>query len=570
MKRYFLSIITMALVTTSCNLDFAPSNEMTPEQLKKDPGGAIFITDGNYSLFKDNYDHAGYASRNSYVRHFFQMAEFPSDNTSLCYATIDPLYEAASYKSNWTLQNVQAFWWFAYRIIYGANSVIEFVPDGASIDSDYLKGENYFLRAICHLHLANLYSKPYSHGRDNLGIVIRRSTDTSVTKRESVGATYDQIVEDLLNAIRLMEKGKRRGNAGYASKEAAQGLLSRVYLYMEENQKVIDLVNSMLDGAAPASKLEGKETLPDYFAKALSSKETLWAVAHTAAETKAQSSIGSMYLTHTYESGLSIGWGEIGPSDPLKNLYERYPNDIRYGYVRPDYDKFRPETDSMIYWPVFHADNDFRFTENRYVTYNQITGETSFTEGSSKIVVDKIITEYGYKEYYINWEGERQKVRFNRALSRKAALSTIPSYFVTKFAYQDGDPMLSSPVMIRWAEVILNRAEAYAKLGQDQKALDDVNVLRTRAGLSGDELFTLTNMGSKGYTSVLDVVLDERRLELAFEGHRMFDLYRNKRDMDRRFAGAQPWEIVKWNDNKIQYPIPFYEISVSGIEQNPR
>jgi hypothetical protein len=72
-----------------------------------------------------------------------------------------------------------------------------------------------------------------------------------------------------------------------------------------------------------------------------------------------------------------------------------------------------------------------------------------------------------------------------------------------------------------------------------------------------------------GYTTVLDVVLDERRMELAFEGHRMFDVYRNKRDMDRRYPGVQPWEVVKYTDNKIQFPIPYGEWSVSGIPQNP-
>ena len=71
-----------------------------------------------------------------------------------------------------------------------------------------------------------------------------------------------------------------------------------------------------------------------------------------------------------------------------------------------------------------------------------------------------------------------------------------------------------------------------------------------------------------GYTSVLDVVLDERRLELAFEGHRMIDVYRNKRSMNRQYAGVQPWEIINYDNNKIQYPIPSNEILVSGIEQN--
>ena len=142
-----------------------------------------------------------------------------------------------------------------------------------------------------------------------------------------------------------------------------------------------------------------------------------------------------------------------------------------------------------------------------------------------------------------------------------------PIYYVSKFSYQDGDPMLSSPVISRWGEVILNRAEAYARLGQDAKALEDVNVIRTRAGIPAEGMFAAGNM--HGYTSALDVVLDERRLELAFEGHRLFDLIRNKKQVNREFPGAQPWEIVEPTDDRFQYPIPNNEWTVSGIEQNP-
>jgi hypothetical protein len=72
-----------------------------------------------------------------------------------------------------------------------------------------------------------------------------------------------------------------------------------------------------------------------------------------------------------------------------------------------------------------------------------------------------------------------------------------------------------------------------------------------------------------GYTEVIDVVNDERRLELCYEAHRPFDVYRQKRSMDRRFAGVHPWEVVSYDDPRILFRIPFDEISVSGIEQNP-
>lgn len=547
--------IPLMLSVTSCNLDFFPSDAITSEQLAADPSGSVYSTDGNYSMFKDILEYRGTTySGNSYIRHYFQMTEFQSDNICLSGRTTDPIYEATCYKRDATLGNVTYLWWCAYRIIYGANAVIEMNEDGASDAIDHLRGENYFLRALCHLHLVTLWSKPYSLGRDNLGVVLRTSTSSTETKRATVGEVYDQIVADLLKAIDLMSKGSTRGNAGYVSKAAAQGLLSRVYLYMGENQKVIDTADDMLAGADPSSKLEPTATYSSYFANALTSVETLWAVAHTALETRGQESIGSMYLND------GLGWGEVYSSDPLNDLYDKNPNDLRTSFIKPVYDD---TTKWMIRWPVASADDDSRSDEIEVVTKDG-TGKYYYTDNSQKIYV-QTETVNGYSQNYIILNGEKTRVRLSKKMSLR---NSFPLFYVTKFSYQDNDPMLSSPVMIRWAEVILNRAEAYAKIGgKDAEALADVNVIRTRAGLSGTQLFSAVNM--QGYSNVLDVVLDERRLELAFEGHRAIDVYRNKLSMDREFAGVQPWEIVDYNDNKIQYYIPVDETSVSGITQNP-
>jgi len=286
----------------------------------------------------------------------------------------------------------------------------------------------------------------------------------------------------------------------------------------------------------------------------VTSVETLWAVAHTALETRGQESIGSMYLND------GLGWGEVYSSDPLNDLYDKNPNDLRTSFIKPVYDD---TTKWMIRWPVASADDDSRSDEIEVVTKDG-TGKYYYTDNSQKIYV-QTETVNGYSQNYIILNGEKTRVRLSKKMSLR---NSFPLFYVTKFSYQDNDPMLSSPVMIRWAEVILNRAEAYAKIGgKDAEALADVNVIRTRAGLSGTQLFSAVNM--QGYSNVLDVVLDERRLELAFEGHRAIDVYRNKLSMDREFAGVQPWEIVDYNDNKIQYYIPVDETSVSGITQNP-
>lgn len=542
------------LLMTSCNLDFFPSDELSSSALLSDKDGAKYIMDGCYAMLKDEVEHLGYSSGNTYVRHYFQMAEYPSDNICLSGRTTDPLYEATVYSTTDGLKNVGTLWWLAYKVIFSSNSVIEGFKEGEGAASDQLIGEAYFLRAMMHFHLVTLYAKPYVLGTENQGIVLRLSTNTAETTRATVGACYDAIVADLIKAAELMTAP--RGNAGYANHDAALGLLSRVYLYMGKYDEVIDVVtNQMGISSASAASAKLDPDYANYFRNALTSKETLFCLAHTALETRGTSSIGSMYLND------GMGWGEVYASDPLLNLYDRYPADVRMSYILPQY---AASGKDVVNFPVVSAADNFR--SNLTFEVKSDASGWYFTESGKTYRVEEVdvMGNGEYKEYKVNYGGEDCPARLSKAMVSR---NTFPNYFVSKFSYQDGDPMLSSPVFVRWAEVILNLAEAYAQKGDAANAYEYVNVIRTRAGIPAEGMFAASQ--THGYTSALDVVLDERRMELAFEGHRMFDQIRVERDINREYAGVQPWEIVKYQDNKIQYPIPFEETSVSGIPQNP-
>jgi starch-binding outer membrane protein, SusD/RagB family len=122
------------------------------------------------------------------------------------------------------------------------------------------------------------------------------------------------------------------------------------------------------------------------------------------------------------------------------------------------------------------------------------------------------------------------------------------------------------------AEMYLNRAEANAKLGSDVTAIEDVNLIRQRAGLSGSALYTVNDL--KGHNSVLEVVLEERRLELAFEGQRPFDLYRNNLPMVRAYPGFHGTDnynfTVEPTDPRVVWYLPQRELIVNkNLVQNP-
>ena len=571
-------MIAAAAALVSCNMDFYSSDTMTSSMLKENPGAAVYTTDGNYSMFYQHLDYVGYGG-NTYSRLLFLMTELRGDNVCLSGRTTDPLYEDCVYGDNPQTQDLQYFWFASYKIIYGANSNIESIPVGVDAATDHLLGENYFIRAIAHLNLCNVFATPYTYGAekrpDMPGIVLRNSTDCSVTVRATVGEVYEQIVKDLETAMELMKAGTRRGNAGYASYEAAAGLLTRVHLYMGEYEKCYQLAEELFGGNA-ASKLDD---ITKYYPNTRTSKETLWCIAKDnddeGSDYSPKSQLASMYYSDDAIGG--TGWCEMYWSDPLIELIFRHPEDKRLTYFGT-LDATNDGT-MMVHWPIIDEANNFRSNANVGKVKLGTDPENLATlayDGKNYTLKSKVVN--GYTQYYITGMytdaedndgftgGTRVYVRPNVGVA-KGIRQTYPAYTMSKFSWQDGDPMLSSPAVIRWAEVVLNAAEAYAHKGNVAKALEYTNVIRTRAGIP---TWTEAGFKAEGYTDVVDVVLDERRLELCFEGHRAIDVFRNGKVLDRRYAGVHPWEELDkvQMDKRFPYCIPFAEISVSGIAGN--
>ncbi|HWL00563.1 MAG TPA: RagB/SusD family nutrient uptake outer membrane protein, partial [Parapedobacter sp.] len=126
---------------------------------------------------------------------------------------------------------------------------------------------------------------------------------------------------------------------------------------------------------------------------------------------------------------------------------------------------------------------------------------------------------------------------------------------ITKFLSRSAINHDNVPV-IRVAEVYLNRAEAYAKSGMDELARQDVNRIRERAGL---DAVSETLSGQ----ALIDEIALQRRLELAFEGHRFFDLKR------QGMGVTKPIGNVRFDEYRILAPIPYTEVQRNeNLKQN--
>ena len=91
-----------------------------------------------------------------------------------------------------------------------------------------------------------------------------------------------------------------------------------------------------------------------------------------------------------------------------------------------------------------------------------------------------------------------------------------------------GNPGFDDIMVLRTSEIILNRSEARARQGKEALAIGDLNQTRTRAGYAA---FPTSGAGTPTGAGLIAEILKERRLELAFEGHRLYDLLRTGSDV---------------------------------------
>jgi len=137
-----------------------------------------------------------------------------------------------------------------------------------------------------------------------------------------------------------------------------------------------------------------------------------------------------------------------------------------------------------------------------------------------------------------------------------------PSEEATLGAPETNGP--SNERIIRYSDVLLMYAEAAYHTGDEATARDLVNQVRARARGGQEEV--LPDVTASG-PALLEAIYHERRVELALEGHRFFDLVRTGR------AG----EVMRAHGKNFvdgiheKFPIPIREIQLSNglIEQNP-
>lgn len=446
---------------------------------------------------------------------------------------------------------ISNFWQYRYKGILRCNVAIDRISQANLTDTetrDRLVGEARFLRAYYYFELVRNFG-----GVPLITEFLLPEQVQGIT-RKSADEVYQFIQDDLLAAADVLPERSEYAPAdmGRATRGAALGLLGKVYLYQEEWQKAHDVLKTVMDS--------GEYDLLPEFGQVWdleydNSIESLFEVQYEYHPTLALG--GSLATVTGARNGPGDGWSWCLPTANLEQAFIDAGDTVR------------------LKWTIITSG------------CTEIAGENNFDqfiENSKKMDnYQEYIDKYGWDpNCYIIDPAQHKSPRVIRKYF--LPIEDRPEIYNT-----DKSPL--NHRILRFADVLLMYAEACNKLGQDGEAQEALNRVRNRAKLP-----SVTATG----TQLRDAIRQERRLELAFEQNRLYDIRRWKDDNEQPVIASilgPNGSFVQWNMNEetrdplewenqgeasnkgitfdvnrdLLFPIPLYEITQSNgsIIQNP-
>lgn len=550
------------------------------------------VADNQEVLF-DNMLNGMYAQLKTWSDPMHRLGEYAGDNMMIRGASTDAFYEFITYSRTPDNYRLQSFWDYGYKAIAQASNIIDMAKDTDDPEIKSKLGECFYVRGMMYFYLCRAFGRPYYQAPDkNLGVPIVNGTPSeeeisnlSLPDRSTVKETYQQAIDDLRTAEKMITTPFK--NANTASKEAAQAMLSRVYLYMSgtyenPNTEYADSARYYADLIikSPQFRLVSRE---DYMKSARTAPENypeaIFVIKRLAADFPGDDyyyGIGGMYSNIG-----GMGWGEMYASAKyIELLDETKRNDWRKG------DDGIVDARAKFIEPQYSVDDNGNYTEVlRFITPNAAgTGYTyvqlrvnedrteCWTVDENNKPKDKypisLDTERAPEEEYytINYNG----ATYTGVIDYQMSLNNgYPMFYITKCSREDNlESQLHSPIISRLDEMYLNRAEAYVKLGNLENARIDVNEIRKRA-INNEAAYDASTFSA----NAAELVDKERQLELAYQAERSYDVFRNGGTLTRQYPGPHPIDDVLATDYRVTYYIPQTAINSypngSTLTQNP-
>jgi hypothetical protein len=310
-KRCILLLASM-MVTHACKknfLDKKPSSDLVVPttlgdfQALLDNDAVMSETPALGELCADNY----------HLDNVFWEGLEPKQHNA--YIWLANLFEGVSTVDDWNLP---------YQQVFYANVVLDGLP-GVSVDNsnrqswNTVKGEACFIRAYAFWNVAQVFAPAYDSitALKDRGVALRLTSDINPPVKLSTNKqTYDQIILDLKQAVRLLPDTVSTGNINRPSKPAAFAMLARVYLSMRSYGQALIYSDSCLQ---TCDKLLEYDTLKN------------------SAFPFDRSNVEVLYQSHILTSANAL-WGRLNNFAVDSVLYNSYDsNDLRkiFYYTSP-------------------------------------------------------------------------------------------------------------------------------------------------------------------------------------------------------------------------------------------
>ncbi|HTN36459.1 MAG TPA: RagB/SusD family nutrient uptake outer membrane protein [Arachidicoccus sp.] len=537
--KFVKYIFIIVVAFSSCNkLDLTPLDKISETDTWKDPALVQLYVNTCYNSMQHGFqqDLLAAACDDAFNIHdpgnfaLIQKGELTADNVTNISSKID-------------------YFNFAYDYIRTINiffTKIDAVPGEQSFKNSTI-GEMKFIRAYIYANLIWRYG-----GVPLITKVFGLHDDFTVTK-----ASYDDVVKfivtELDDAAKLLPPDQPSNQKGRASANACLALKSRVLLYAASALNNPSHDNAKWQAAADAAAAllnAGYGLNPDYQQTFLEdNKEVIFARYFTQANS-------TDFNLWQGRNG-SNGWMSQNPTQNIVNAYEMAATGKQPYIVNPD--------GSLVLNPGSGYD-----PQHPYVGRDPRFDASIIHDGS-------VWAGRATETFHGGMDSPESSSGYNASLT---------SYGYKKFLAEDLPPSGSTIkptnpwIFFRYAEILLNYAEAEFELGKEATARQYLNMVRSRPSVHMPDV-TETGEALRGR------IQNERRVELAFEEQRFFDVRRWKiakvvlnqpllrMDIVKASNGTKTYTIKKLNDSKFldkHYLIPFpraeVDKSLGSLTQN--
>ena len=232
------------------------------------------------------------------------------------------------------------------HVIHQANSLLERIESGAVVTDDAvalncIKAEALALRGLALFDLTRLFAMPYTlNNGTSLGVPIEIKTTlpTHQPARNTVAECYQQVIDDMTGALKLSALSADKKN-GYLNVWSVKALLSRVYLYMNDNEKALALAKEVMNNGG-LYQLFTHDEYPSVWGKDFSS-ESLFEFYYTLSEP--DGGTGGEGAPMVYADNVK-DWNNLVLTKAFLDLLGEDPDDVRHSLNRlPE----KPEEDIL-------------------------------------------------------------------------------------------------------------------------------------------------------------------------------------------------------------------------------